>query len=424
MARIEKTIHFNPIFQEVNETRQRYRVLKGSAGSGKSMNIAQHYILKHGDPKYKGGNLLVVRKAESSNRFSTFAELQGAIMRIYGSAWERYWRINTSHLLIQSRVTGNSIIFRGVNDQKQREKLKSIQFPRGKLTDIWVEEATELQESDVDILDDRLRGELPNNSLFYQMTFSFNPVSALHWIKRKYFDYRSPDIFTHHSTYQDNFFIDEAYYRRMQMRKEQDPEGYKVYGLGEWGQTEGLILSQWEVKDFDNASHNFTKFVYAQDFGFTHANVILGVGFREYKSKELYVCSEIYKYDTETPEIIAEANRQGLDKKRMMYCDNEAPDPIAQWQKAGYKNAVAVTKGPGSVLSQIDYLKQFKIYIHPSCINTAKEIGQWSWKFDQKRSVYLDSPVEFMDDAMACLRYSIEGFRNPPAVPWTGRINF
>ncbi len=33
-------------------------------------------------------------------------------------------------------------------------------FDKGKLTWIWVEEATELYEADVDILDDRLRGSL------------------------------------------------------------------------------------------------------------------------------------------------------------------------------------------------------------------------------------------------------------------------
>ncbi len=45
-------------------------------------------------------------------------------------------------------------------------------------------------ESDIDILDDRLRGILTNPNLYYQMTFTFNPVSATHWIKRKYFDYK------------------------------------------------------------------------------------------------------------------------------------------------------------------------------------------------------------------------------------------
>ena len=65
-------------------------------------------------------------------------------------------------------------------------------------------------------------------------------------------------------------------------------------------------------------------------------------------------------------------------------------------------------KDPGSVHAQIDYLKQHKIHIHPSCVNTIKEIGQWKWKKDEKTGAYLDEPVNFLDDAMAMLRYSIE----------------
>ena len=39
-------------------------------------------------------------------------------------------------------------------------------------------------------LDDRLRGNLDdvNPNLFYQITMTFNPVSATHWIKARYFD--------------------------------------------------------------------------------------------------------------------------------------------------------------------------------------------------------------------------------------------
>ncbi|MEK1833269.1 phage terminase large subunit [Priestia megaterium] len=58
-------------------------------------------------------------------------------------------------------ITGNKVIFRGMKDVNEREKVKSINFSRGKLTWIWIEEATELQESDVDILDDRLRDCCP-----------------------------------------------------------------------------------------------------------------------------------------------------------------------------------------------------------------------------------------------------------------------
>ena len=50
---------FNPVFRPVNEWRGRYRILKGSAGSGKSVKIAQDYIAKLSDPAYTGANLKV-----------------------------------------------------------------------------------------------------------------------------------------------------------------------------------------------------------------------------------------------------------------------------------------------------------------------------------------------------------------------------
>ena len=42
------------------------------------------------------------------------------------------------------------------------------------------------------------------------------------------------------------------------------------------------------------------------------------------------------------------------------------------------------------------------------CVNTIKEIQQWKWKKDEKTNTYTDEPVNFFDDAMAMLRYSIE----------------
>ena len=52
-----------------------------------------------------------------------------------------------------------------------------------------------------------------------------------------------------------------------------------------------------------------------------------------------------------------------------------------------------------------------KIHIHPRCTNTIKEIQAWKWKKDRQTGLYLDEPIEFMDDAMAALRYSIEDMR-------------
>ena len=52
-----------------------------------------------------------------------------------------------------------------------------------------------------------------------------------------------------------------------------------------------------------------------------------------------------------------------------------------------------------------------KIFVDPSCTNTIKELQQWKWKKDEKTGEYTDEPVAVMDDAMAALRYGVEGWR-------------
>ena len=390
----------NRIFHDANHSRCRYVVMKGSAGSGKSVDTAQHYILRL--MRDRGRNLLCVRKTDVTNRDSTYAELTAAVYRMFGDRAEQYWRIRQCPLMLECRSNGNQIIFRGVNDEKQREKLKSITFPYGKLTDVWIEEATELSQADFEIIDDRLRGALPEG-LFYQLRLTFNPISAQHWLKRVFFDRADPDVFPHHSTYRDNRFIDPAYHRRMERRRRMDPEGYRIYGLGEWGEVGGLILTNYCVEEFDRAPGRFDYMVNAQDFGFHHADCIGCVGFRD---GELYLCRELYVFEKDTEEIIRLAEGQ-FDKRLAMYCDSAEPDRIRMWKKAGYR-AVPVKKEPGSVQAQIDYLKQHRIHIHPTCRNTIKEIQQWKWQKNEQTGGYLDEPVHFFDDAMAMLRYSVE----------------
>ena len=397
-------VEMNSVFKEFNKTKCRYRLAMGSAGSGKSVDIAMDFILKLSDIKYKGANLLVVRQTETSHKDSTFAELLSAINKM---GLSRFWSYTLTPLTLTCKVTGNMIIFRGFSDQRARERVKSITFPQGKLCWIWAEEATELQESDCDILDDRLRGQLDNPNLYYQMSFSFNPVSASHWIKHKYWDYESDDIFKCHSTYLDNRFLDKSYHKRMMMRKEQDPEGYQVYGLGEWGELGGLILTNYVVEDLSTDFNRYDNVLYSQDFGYNHANCILEIGF---KDDEIYVMRELYVHEKDTDEIIQLANEMGFDKHKKMWCDSAEPDRIKMWQKAGYR-AEGVKKEQGSVNAQIDYLKQHKIHINGCCLNTIKEIQQWKWQKDKTSGLYIDTPVDFMDDAMAALRYSVENYR-------------
>ena len=405
----------NPSFKEVDRCKKRYIIMKGSAGSGKSVDTAMNYILRLMNDK--GRNLVCIRKADITNRDSTYAELTGAIYKMFGDKYEKYWKVKQSPLQITFKPNGNQIIFRGVNDEKQREKLKSITFQKGKLTDVWVEEATEITQADFEIIDDRLRGNLPEGQ-FYQIRMTFNPVNKNHWIKKNFFDIPDENVMTHHSTYLGNRFIDDAYKARMERRKIVDPEGYQIYGLGEWGEIGGLILNNWEVKEVSQNLNDYDDVAIGQDFGFNHANAILLLGI---KDDNIYILDEVYVHEKETSEIIPLAIQKAIPTNKTMWCDSAEPDRIKMWKKAGFR-AKGVNKGgsSGSVKAQIDWLKgvvgkdkavKRMIYVAPHCINTIGELQQWKWKKDERTGEYLDEPVPIMDDAMAALRYGIEGWR-------------
>ncbi len=352
------SIEANPIFDKVNKSRRRYIVMKGSAGSGKSVDTAQHYLIRLMTDS--GRNLVAMRKSDITNRDSTFAELVGAINRCFGKRADDVWQINYSQPKITCKLNGNQIIFRGMNDEKQREKLKSITFSSGKLTDVWLEEATEFTQADFEIIDDRLRGELPIGQ-FYQIRMTFNPVSKNHWIKKVFFDIPDENVLTHHSTYLTNRFIDEAYRQRMERRRLVDPEGYRIYGLGQWGETGGLILSNWETCEISADFCDYDDTAIGQDFGFNHADAILILGF---KDDNIYILSELYEFQKDTAELIKLAEKRNIPKNIDMWCDSAEPDRIKMWRKAGFRaKPVIKEKGIGEKYqsAQIDRLKQRKI---------------------------------------------------------------
>jgi len=369
------------------------------------MNVARDYILKLSNPAFKGANLLCIRKSENSNQVSTFAELCKAVRDIFGRGYSKIWEIKSSPMRLRCKTTGNRIIFRGCNDMNQVEKIKSITFAGGNLTWIWVEEATELLQNDIEVLDDRLRGELANPNLYHQITLTFNPVSGRHWIKKAFVDNRTDDIFVHHSTYLDNKFIGEEYHKRMLRRKRIDAEGYRVYGLGEWGETNGLIFKNVAVTEVSQDFSFYDDVAFGQDFGFNHANALLALGI---KDGDVYILREIYVTEKDTSEIIKLAG--DWDKSRLMFCDSAEPDRIQMWNRAGFR-ACGAQKGAGSVKAQIDWLLQRKIFVDCRCVNTIREITQYRWEKDRMSGEYIDEPINFNDDAMAALRYGIQNWR-------------
>ena len=218
--RISKKV-FNDVYLPYLENTDRYLVFYGGGSSGKSYFIAQRYIFKQITPKRC--NLLVVRQTADTNRRSTFPLLKQVIKN-----WNlsEHFKINESDMRIKCLLTGNEIAFAGLDDV---EKIKSITFENGELTDIWVEEATETQEADINQLKVRLRGGKSKK----QMVLSFNPINIQHWIKKHFIDSGLATVCF--STYKDNKFLTDDDRKALEELKYIDEYTYEVYCLGKWG---------------------------------------------------------------------------------------------------------------------------------------------------------------------------------------------
>jgi phage terminase large subunit len=232
---------FNYAYKPYIYNNSRYLIFYGGSGSGKSVFIVQRYIIKLWTNKRC--NILVVRNVGDTNRDSTFALFKQIIIK-WGLS--KVFKINESDLKIKCKLNGNEIVFKGLDDS---EKLKSITFENGELTDVWAEEATEIPEKDRDgknalnQLDLRLRGIGTEK----QMVVSFNPVDVNHHLKKRFFDNKPANTTVLHTTYKDNRFLDDEYRSLLESYKDTDPYYYDVYCLGRWGVTGKTIFNAQKV---------------------------------------------------------------------------------------------------------------------------------------------------------------------------------
>lgn len=219
---------FFPLFSDTS----RYLVLKGGGGSGKSI-FAGRKILERCVSEY-GHRFLVCRKVGRTLRNSCFEQLIGQLNKYYPDV--KYTK-NESNMMICFPETGSEILFSGLDDV---EKLKSIY----NITGIWIEEASEIFESDLNQLNIRLRGE---TRYYKQIIITFNPISMLHWLKRRFFDNTPEDATIHESTYKDNRFLDEDSKKVLEDYKDTDEYYYMVYCLGQWGVTGKTVFDARKI---------------------------------------------------------------------------------------------------------------------------------------------------------------------------------
>jgi phage terminase large subunit len=337
---------------------------------------------------------LVLRKTAPAARKSVFV-----LLKKYIQKWgiTKVTKINETEMKFTFQ-NSSEIYCCGIDDP---EKIKSIEG----VTSIWLEEPTELKDTDFRQIDLRLRGDTPS---YKQIIMSFNPISRLSWLHKLFFEKKRDKAITCHTTYRDNRFIDEEYKEIIENLKSEDENYYSIYGLGEWGVLKHIIYQNWIEEEIPIESKYYDSVLSGLDFGFNHPSALVMVGI---KDNELYIFDELYEKGKTNNQLIYLVKKK-VPSSQIITADSAEPARIKEFKQSGVWVKASV-KGKGSVKDGIDWVKRHKIHIHPQCVNTIKEIQGYKYKEDKDGNV-LDEPVPFNDDAMSALRYAVEELVEAP----------
>lgn len=382
----------------------RYRVVKGSRASKKSKTTALWIIYNMMKPEYCEANTIVFRKTLRTLKDSCYSDLLWAVKRLNVSPW---WHGTTSPLELTYIPTGQKILFRGLDDSL---KVTSISVDNGYLCWAWLEEAYELfSESDFDMIDESIRGAVPD-PLFKQWTITFNPWNEHHWLKKRFFDVVSDDILALTTNYLCNEWLDRADLKLFNQMKSNNPRRYQVAGLGNWGIVDGLIYENWEEKGFNLDETKDLETISGLDFGFTNDPTAFIVGFIDLKNKLIYIWDEIYKRGLTNTMINKEISSVGYSKVKITG-DSAEPKSIVELKNLGL-HIHGARKGPDSIRNGIQFIQDYKIIIHPRCVNFLTEISNYTWSKDKFGSK-LNEPIDDFNHLMDALRYAVEDYQKP-----------
>lgn len=390
-------------YKDFWKCKKRYRVVKGSRASKKSKTMALWCISQL--MKYPQANLLVIRKTYRTLKDSCFSDLKWAIHKL---GVDEHWSSTTNPLEITYIPTGQKILFRGLDDPL---KVTSISVDMGCLCWCWIEEAYEItNEEDFDMLDESIRGEVPNG-LFKQITLTFNPWNEKHWIKKRFFDNPSEDTLAITTNYLCNEWLDESDRNVFEKMKINNPRRYQVAGLGNWGIVDGLVYENFKEEEFDIEEIKRIPNIestFGLDFGYTNDPSALFCGLVDRKNMKIYVFDEMYEKGLSNKAIYQNILDMGYAKEHIT-ADSAEPKSIDELRNLGLYRVSAANKGKDSINNGIQYIQDFEIIIHPRCVNFLTEISNYTWDKD-KFGNKLNKPIDDFNHLLDAFRYAMERF--------------
>lgn len=370
-----REIEVTNVFLRNEASKKRIVVNRGGARSSKSWSIQQLFV--YWFTSLHNQKFLITRKTMPSLRTSAYKEILEKV-RDYGY-YDHCRHMQSSPLTLEYLPNNNYMLFASIDDPV---KIRSTDFNK-----IWMEEGNEFTYDDFAVLDMRLSapiGDGGRNSLY----ISYNPTDIHGWINTR-LPLRS-DVEIIKSTYLDNIkHLPPEYIKALERYREEDPELWAIYGLGEYAEIKELIYKPFIVHDAYPAG--FNDVIYGLDFGFNAETALVEIGIRDL---EFYTTELLYETGLTNADLIERLGELIPKDKRLkpIYADCEDPNRITEIYRAGY-NCKPCIKGKNSVKNGIDYVKRQRIHTLASNVNLNRERQGYKWKRDKNGNI-LDEPVK------------------------------
>jgi len=240
-----------------------------------------------------------------------------------------------------------------------------------------------------------------------QILLTWNPVAPFWATKLE--DERN-DVKVIHATYKDNKYVDPNIVEALEKRATIDPNFYRVFVLGQYGNVEGLIFKEgvnWNK--VDEMPEDYSRRVFGVDFGFTYdPSAIVDV---RYADGQFWIDEIEYKPGMFNRDIYNTLIMM-TGKQTEVVADSAEPKSIAELRGMGL-NMVSAKKGPDSVMFGIRTMQGFKLNVTKRSVNLIKELRNYSF-IKNKDGEYIDRPVDNWDHCIDALRYVITHIREKP----------
>jgi phage terminase large subunit len=222
----------------------------------------------------------------------------------------------------------------------------------------------------------------------------WNPVSEFWW----YTDvvpHTDVDFLT--LTYKDNEGLPQTIVDAIESRK-YNKSWWQVYGLGQLGEVEGRIYTDWRI--IDEIPHEARLERYGLDFGYSvDVTAITAV----YKYNGGYIFDEIcYRKGMSNKDI---ADILLNSKHALIIADSSEPKSISELNTYGLQ-VVAARKGPDSVRYGIQLVQEQRCSLTKRSVNGIKEYRNYLWQTDVSGK-FVQTPYPGNDHFLDSVRYAV-----------------